>query len=84
MKIQKVFITSLLYTIGAIVLVMAPFATAYGSFDYFKQCSVDGVSTPEFWVVFLLGFLFAFVLIASISFAIAVFKLATSACETLD
>ena len=84
MKLQKVFITSLLYTIGAIVLVMAPFATAYGAFDYFKQYSVDGVSVSEFWMIFLFGFLFAIVLIASISFAIAVFKLATSACETLD
>lgn len=84
MKIQKVFIVSLLYTIAAIVLVMAPFATAYGAFDYFKKCSVDGISTPEFWMIFLFGFLFAIVLIASISFAIAVFKLATSACEALD
>lgn len=84
MKIQKVFITSLLYIIAAIVLVMAPFAAAYGSFDYFKQSAVDGISTPEFWVIFLLGFLSAFVLIASVCFAIAVFKLATSACETLD
>ena len=84
MKIQKVFIVSLLYTIAAIVLVMAPFATAYGAFDYFKKCSVDGVSAPEFWVIFLLGFLFAFVMIASVSFAIAVFKLAKSAVEALD
>lgn len=84
MKIQKVFITSLLYIVAVIVLVLAPFASAYGTFDYFKQHSVDGVSTPEFWVIFLLGFLFAFVLIASISFAIAAFQLAASARKTLD
>lgn len=84
MKIQKVFIASLLYIIGAIVLVVAPLATAFGTYDYFKQSSVDGVSTLEFWVVFLLGFLFAFVLIASVSFAIAIHKLAKSASEALD
>ena len=84
MKLQKVFVASLLYIIGAIVLVVAPLATAFGTFDYFKQSAVDGVSTLEFWVVFLLGFLFAFVLIASVSFAIAVFKLTKSAFEALD
>ena len=87
MKLQKafkVFVASLLYIIGAIVLFMAPFATAYGSFDYFKQYSVDGVSVPEFWMIFLFGFLFAVVLIASISFAVAVFKIAGNASDDLD
>lgn len=84
MKLQKVLVTSLLYIIAAIVLALTPVATAYGAFDYYRQCSVDGVSAPEFWVVFLLGFLFSLVLIASVSFAIAVFKLATSAREALD
>lgn len=84
MKLQKVFVASLLYIIGAIVLVVTPVAAAFGTYDYFKQSSVDGVSTPEFWAVFFLGFLFAFVLIASVSFAIAVYKLAKSASEALD
>lgn len=84
MKIQKVFITSLLYIIAGIVLIMAPFATAYGAFDYFKQYSANGVSVSEFWMIFLFGFLFAIVLLASVCFAIAAFQLATSACETLD
>lgn len=84
MKLQKVFVASLLYIVGAIVLVVTPLAAAFGTYDYFKQCSVDGVSTLEFWAVFLLGFLFAFVLIASVSFAIAVFKLTKSALEALD
>ena len=66
MKFQKVFVTSLLYIVATIVLVLTPFAAAYGTFDYFKQCSADGVSTPEFWMIFLLGFLSAFVLIASV------------------
>ena len=84
MKAKKVFTVSLLFIVSAIVLVLAPFAAAYGSYDYFKQCSADGVSTPEFWMIFLLGFLSAFVLIASVSFAIAMFKLAKSASEALD
>ena len=84
MKLQKVFVASLLYIIGAIVLVVTPLAAAFGTYDYFKQSSVDGVSTLEFWAVFLLGFLFAFVLIASVSFAIAVHKLTKSALEALD
>ena len=84
MKFQKVFVTSLLYIVATIVLVLTPFAAAYGTFDYFKQCSADGVSTPEFWMIFLLGFLSAFVLIASVSFAIAMFKLAKSASESPD
>ena len=84
MKVKKVFTVSLLFIISAIVLLLAPFAAAYGSYDYFKQSAVDGISTPEFWVIFLLGFLFAFVLIASVSFAIAMFKLAENAVETLD
>ena len=81
MKTKKVFTVSLLFIVSAIVLVLAPFAAAYGSYDYFKQSAVDGISTPEFWVIFLLGFLFAFVLIASVSFAIAMFKLAEHAVE---
>ena len=84
MKVKKVFTVSLLFIISAIVLLLAPFAAAYGSYDYFKQSAVDGISTPEFWVIFLLGFLFAFVLIASVSFAIAMFKLAENAVDTLD
>lgn len=84
MKVKQVFVVSLLFIISAIVLLLAPFAAAYGSYDYFKQSAVDGISTPEFWVIFLLGFLFAFVLIASVSFAIAMFKLAENAVETLD
>lgn len=84
MKVKQVFIVSLLYIIGAIVLVLAPFATAYGAFDYFKQHSVDGISTPEFWMIFLFGILFACVLIVSISFAVTVFKIAADAVEELD
>ena len=84
METKKVFTVSLLFIVSAIVLVLAPFAAAYGSFDYFKQSAVEGISTPEFWVIFLLGFLFAFVLIASVSFAIAMFKLAENAVEKLD
>ena len=84
MKAKQVFVVALLYIIGAIVLVLAPFATVYGAFDYFKQYSVDGVSVPEFWMIFLFGFLFAIVLIAAVSFAIAVFKIAENAAEELD
>lgn len=84
MKARQVFVVSLLYIVAVIVLVLAPFAAAYGSFDYFKQSAVDGISTPEFWVIFLLGFLFAFVLVVSITFAIAVFKLAENAADALD
>lgn len=84
MKAKKVFVVSLLFIVAAIVLLLAPFAAAYGSYDYFKQSAVDGISTPEFWVIFLLGFLFAFVLIASVSFAIAMFKLAENAVDVLD
>lgn len=84
MKAKKVFVVSLLFIVSAIVLLLAPFAAAYGSYDYFEKSAVDGISTPEFWVIFLLGFLFAFVLIASVSFAIAMFKLAENAVEELD
>lgn len=84
MKAKQVFAVSLLFIISAIVLVLAPFAAAYGSYDYFKQSAVDGISTPEFWVIFLFGVLFACVLIVSITFAVAVFKLAANAVEELD
>lgn len=87
MKLQKafkVFVIALHYIVAAVGLVLAPSAVAFGSFDYFKQCSVDGVSTPEFWMIFLFGFLFSIVLIAAVSFAIAVFKIAENAAEGLD
>lgn len=84
MKLQKVFVASMLYVLATIVLVVTPLAVAFGAFDFFKQYSVDGVGVLEFWIIFLFGILFAFALIASVGLAIAFFKIAKSVSESPD
>lgn len=58
-SLKRPFIVSIIYAFTLIVLVAALWAVLYGSFDYFRQAGVDGVSTPEFWMIFALGALFA-------------------------